>query len=186
MISQCRLAITGSRESRGGRAILEASPFPTPSARAGKTSPIIFKYRICSGRIGSGAPISSAKVTIMISPMLPDSKKMMNFRILSKMARPWDMATTMLRKASSLRTMSEASRATWVPRCPMETPISAFFNAGASLTPSPVMATTAPFCWCRSIRSSFCSGVTRANKEESNNRRCSFFETSESGLRSFP
>ena len=41
--------------------------------------------------------------------------------------------------------MAEASLDTSVPVIPMATPISAFFRAGASLTPSPVMATTLPF-----------------------------------------
>jgi hypothetical protein len=67
-----------------------------------------------------------------------------NLRILPKMARPCSMVTTMVENASSLSTMSAASRATCVPRCPMATPMSAFFNAGASLTPSPVIATTYP------------------------------------------
>jgi hypothetical protein len=37
-----------------------------------------------------------------------------------------------------------------------------FFNAGASLTPSPVMATTSTLSWCSSIKSSFCWGDTLA------------------------
>ena len=37
--------------------------------------------------------------------------------------------------------MVAASRATSVPVRPMATPMSAFFSAGASLTPSPVTAT---------------------------------------------
>jgi hypothetical protein len=46
---------------------------------------------------------------------------------------------------SSVTTMSEASFATSVPAIPMATPISAALIAGASLTPSPVIATMAPF-----------------------------------------
>merc|ERR1712180_192648 len=42
-------------------------------------------------------------------------------------------------KLSSARIISEADLATAVP-LPMAIPISAFFRAGASLTPSPVMA----------------------------------------------
>ena len=44
----------------------------------------------------------------------------------------------------------------------MATPISARFRAGASLTPSPVMATTAPSA-CRAFtRRSLCAGLVRA------------------------
>ena len=47
----------------------------------------------------------------------------------------------MFEKLSSTRTISEASFATSVPVIPIAIPISALFNAGASLTPSPVIAT---------------------------------------------
>ena len=52
------------------------------------------------------------------------------------------MGLTMVEKLSSARTMSEASLATSVPAMPMATPMSASFSAGASFTPSPVMAAT--------------------------------------------
>jgi hypothetical protein len=86
----------------------------------------------------------------------------MNLRMFSKIVRPCSMAITIVGKASSFRTMSAASRATSVPRLPMAMPTSAFFSAGASFTPSPVIATTAPASCQRRIRSSFCSGETRA------------------------
>jgi len=58
--------------------------------------------------------------------------------------------------------MSAASRATSVPARPIAMPMSAAFSAGASLTPSPVIATTSPLlCSARTI-ASFCSGATRA------------------------
>ena len=44
----------------------------------------------------------------------------------------------------------------------MATPTSARFSAGASLTPSPVMATTAPSACSASTRRSLCSGLVRA------------------------
>ena len=53
------------------------------------------------------------------------------------MARPSSTADTMVEKLSSASTMSEAVFATAVPE-PMAMPISAFFKAGASFTPSPV------------------------------------------------
>mmetsp|Transcript_37067 Transcript_37067/g.106076 ORF Transcript_37067/g.106076 Transcript_37067/m.106076 type:complete len:292 (-) Transcript_37067:239-1114(-) len=58
------------------------------------------------------------------------------------MALPSSTAATMVEKVSSANTMSLDSFATSVPVTPMATPMSASFRAGASLTPSPVMATT--------------------------------------------
>lgn len=60
----------------------------------------------------------------------------------------------------SRRTMSAASMAMSEP-LPRATPTSAALSDGASLTPSPVMATTFSFWNSRTIRS-FCSGVVRA------------------------
>ncbi len=59
------------------------------------------------------------------------------------MRRPSRMAATMLAKLSSARIMAEASFATSVPD-PIAMPMSAFLSAGASLMPSPVIATTWP------------------------------------------
>ena len=67
-----------------------------------------------------------------------------NLRIESKMLRPHRTAFTMELKLSSRRMMAAASLATSVPAIPMAKPTSAFFNAGASLVPSPVTATTSP------------------------------------------
>ena len=44
----------------------------------------------------------------------------------------------------------------------MATPTSERFSAGASFTPSPVIATMSPRAWSASTRRSFCSGRTRA------------------------
>ena len=54
------------------------------------------------------------------------------------------MAATMVAKSSSSSTRSAASRATSVPCAPIATPMSASRSAGASFTPSPVIATTWP------------------------------------------
>ena len=56
-------------------------------------------------------------------------------------------------------TMSAAPRATSVPRTPMATPMSARWSAGASFTPSPVIATTSPRACSTSTIRSLCSGV---------------------------
>ena len=54
-------------------------------------------------------------------------------------------------------TMSAAARAASVaPETAM--PTSAFFRAGASFTPSPVMPTTCPCCWSTSTTWNLCSG----------------------------
>ena len=65
----------------------------------------------------------------------------------------------MVAKLSSDKIMRPAFLATSVPD-PMATPMSAALIAGASLTPSPVMATTWPFR-LRVSASTLCSGATR-------------------------
>lgn len=65
-----------------------------------------------------------------------------NFLMDSMMFRPHLVAVTMLVKLSSSRMMPAASLATYVPVIPIANPISAFFRAGASFVPSPVIATT--------------------------------------------
>ena len=63
-------------------------------------------------------------------------------------------------KLSSDRIIRPAFFATSVP-LPIAIPMSAALIAGASLTPSPVMATTSPFRFSVSARSTLCSGATR-------------------------
>ena len=65
------------------------------------------------------------------------------------MRRPSSTAATIVAKLSSARTMSAASLLTSVPVIPIATPMSANLSAGASLTPSPVIATTAPRVFAR-------------------------------------
>ena len=85
--------------------------------------------------------------------------------MLSSTPRPSRTASTMVAKWSSARIMRAASLVTSVPATPMATPMSAAFSAGASLTPSPVIATTLPLaCSARTMRS-LCLGATRANTE---------------------
>ena len=67
----------------------------------------------------------------------------------------------MVEKLSSVRIITAASLVTSVP-VPIEIPMSAFLTAGASLTPSPVMATIWPFFRKTSTRRTLCSGLTRA------------------------
>ena len=95
----------------------------------------------------------------------------MYFTRLSYRARPFSTALTMVAKLSSVRIMTAASLETSVPVIPMATPISAFFSAGASFTPSPVMATMRPLRFRMSTRRTLCSGVTRAMTPMSSMRR---------------
>ena len=63
----------------------------------------------------------------------------------------------------SRSTMLPASLAAWVPEF-MATATSAWARAGASLVPSPVMATSRPPAWYSRISLSFASGVAWARK----------------------
>ena len=82
--------------------------------------------------------------------------------MLAKIARPSRTAATIVAKLSSARIMSAASFVTSVPVTPIATPMSADFSAGASFTPSPVMATMLPSACRASTIRSLCSGATRA------------------------
>ena len=111
---------------------------------------------------GSGSPARLAAAISPISPMFEDSRYMRYFLMLSKMPRPSSTAATIDAKLSSVSVMAAASLVTSVPVMPMATPMSAFLSAGASLTPSPVMATTWP-CSCSAVTTrSLCAGETRA------------------------
>ena len=68
----------------------------------------------------------------------------------------------MVAKLSSVRIITAASLDTSVPVMPMATPMSAFLRAGASFTPSPVMATMLLCCWREWTRRILSSGATRA------------------------
>lgn len=89
------------------------------------------------------------------------------------MRRPKRTPATSEVKLSSCSTRLAASRATSVPRSPMATPMSAARKAGASFTPSPVIATTWP-CACRArTMRSFCSGAMRAKIDTDFSWACS-------------
>src|SRR6516165_9268614 len=76
--------------------------------------------------------------------------------------RPRRTVVTIEVKSSSSRISEAASRATSVPRPPMAIPICAALSEGASLTPSPVMATTSPLAFSALTIRNFCSGIVRA------------------------
>lgn len=76
----------------------------------------------------------------------------MVFLMLENTRRPSRTAVTMVVKLSSVMTMSEALFVTSVPETPIAMPISAVRILGASLMPSPVIATTLSFfCKARTI-----------------------------------
>ena len=79
------------------------------------------------------------------------------------MDRPSSIAATMVLKLSSVRIMSDASFATSVPAMPIATPMSACCSAGASFTPSPVIAVISPICFSRLINCFLCTGSDRLN-----------------------
>ena len=117
----------------------------TPKARAGKASVTRLSHKSWIGVSGLGRPKSIDKNTIRTSAMLQDRRKDTNFLILAKITLPSSTAFTIVAKLSSTRIISAVSLATSVPVIPIDIPISAFLIAGASFTPSPVMATISPF-----------------------------------------
>ena len=87
--------------------------------------------------------------------------------------RPYETAPTIVAKLSSVRIITAASLETSVPVIPMATPMSADFRAGASLTPSPVIATTLPFSLRSRTRRTLSSGATRATTPMLSSSVCS-------------
>ncbi len=81
--------------------------------------------------------------------------------MLRMVARDSRRARTMPRRSPLTRVIPALSMATSVP-VPIAMPTSAAARAGASLTPSPAMATTWPSACRRRTTSAFCSGSTSA------------------------
>ena len=101
-------------------------------------------------------------ITTNIAAKLPDRRYRMAFFMLLYTVLPLATALTIVAKLSSASIMEAASLETSVPVIPIATPMSDFFNAGASLTPSPVIATILPLrCHASTIRILF-SGETLA------------------------
>src|SRR5918997_1771009 len=110
-----------------------------------------------------GRPASAAPAIRPISPMLEESRYIRYFLMFEKMPRPSSTAATMEAKLSSVSVIAAASLETSVPVMPIAMPMSAFLSAGASFTPSPVMATTSPRFWSAVTTRSLCAGETRAH-----------------------
>ena len=119
----------------------------------------------CTGANGTGSPATDEQRTVKIAPKFPDKRNCIAYLIFWYKFRPFSTAFTIVAKLSSVSTIAAASFATSVPVIPIATPISACFNAGASLTPSPVIATIIPLsCQARTMRI-LCSGDTLAYTE---------------------
>ncbi|SIH06316.1 Uncharacterised protein [Mycobacteroides abscessus subsp. abscessus] len=111
-----------------------------------------------TGCVISSTPNSSANT----SATLVVNSCRIKFLILPKMVRPARTLRSMVVNLSSSKIRSAASLVTSVPLMPMAMPMSAARKAGASLMPSPVMATVSPCrCKARTMRC-LCSGDTRA------------------------
>ena len=118
------------------------------------------------GRAQAGFPkknASSIASTISItSAEFAANKYLTKFFMFAKILLPSLTAETIVAKLSSRTIISADSLLTSVPVIPIATPISAFFSAGASFIPSPVIATTFPF-FCNALTIlNLCSGFTRA------------------------
>jgi len=132
------------RGLRGFRFIKSSSGGSMDNASAGKPSVARFTNKICTADSGSGRPINAAPAIKPISPIFDESRNIKYFLIFPNTPRPSSTAATMDAKLSSVSVMAAASLVTSVPVMPMAMPISAFFSAGASFTPSPVIATILP------------------------------------------
>ena len=116
------------------------------SAKAAKVSMIRFTHSIWTGVKGDSFRITAPKKAMKIATTLTVSWNCKNFLMQSKIFLPYLTAVIMLLKLSSSRMIPEAYLATSVPAMPIANPMSAFLRAGASLVPSPVMATTFSSC----------------------------------------
>ena len=149
----------------GGLDIIFFSGFSKPKAIAGRESVTKFTHNNCIASKGDFIPNNNPTNIVTISPILVAIKKCTAFFILSKMFLPCFTASTIVTKLSSVSIISDAFLATSVPPFPIAIPISAFFKAGASFTPSPVIATTAPVLLKAFTILTLCSGETLANTE---------------------
>ena len=146
----------------------------TASANAGNESVTKFIHNIWIGNNGvikftsmlnhllKSGVIKIATNNMIISLTLLDSKNWIAFNILSYIRLPSSTEDTIVAKLSSVNITSAASFDTSVPTIPIAHPISAVFNAGASFTPSPVIATISPFVCQAFTILTLCSGETLA------------------------
>ena len=94
----------------------------------------------CTGAKGNGSALIDVYSTQRIPAIFPDNKNWMEFLIFRYTFLPFATALIIVAKLSSVKIMAAASLETSVPAFPIAIPMSAFFKAGASFTPSPVIA----------------------------------------------
>ncbi len=158
----------------GFLSITSDSAGSTANANAGSESVTKFIHSKCIGNnvvikltsipylFDNHGVINIAINNTTISPTLLESKNCIALSILSYIRLPSSTADTTVAKLSSVKITSAASFATSVPTIPIAQPISAVFSAGASFTPSPVIATISP-CFCQAFTIlTLCSGDTLA------------------------
>ena len=163
---------------RGGSRITSSTAGSTPSASARALSVSRLIHRICVASSGTARPVA---------PCLAQSEEPGREHADEHRRAPRRCSTRagsagtcgcrrrsrgprgrrarIVAKLSSARIMSAASFETSVPLMPIATPMSACLSAGASFTPSPVIATISSCAWSASTMRSFCSGATRAKTE---------------------
>mmetsp|Transcript_3213 Transcript_3213/g.7560 ORF Transcript_3213/g.7560 Transcript_3213/m.7560 type:complete len:226 (-) Transcript_3213:2402-3079(-) len=156
------LTIASFRGCRGFLCMSEASAGCAAYAMAVQMSVPMSMRITCTVVSATGMPSNCAKVGNAWG-ILEHIVYSTDFRKFSAQRRPCSMPAATLCRSSSNRTMSAASLATSVPRMPIAIPTSASFNAGASFTPSPVMATIWPEnCWYACTMACLLSGETLA------------------------
>jgi len=119
---------------------------------------IKFTQSIWTGVKGDYFIITAPKKAIKIATTFTVNWNWRNFLIQSNIFLPYLTAVIILPKLSSNRMIPAAYFATYVPARPMANPISAFFRAGASFVPSPVIATTFPICFSPVAKITLSSG----------------------------
>ena len=129
---------------------------PTPGA----VSMITFDHKTCIAVNEAPGPKIGESSTVTTFPMLFVMRYFIAFFMLLYTVRPSFTADTIVEKLSSASMILLASCDTCEPALPIAIPTSARFNAGASLTPSPVMATTWPLSLSFSTILSLSSGAT--------------------------
>ena len=149
---------------RGGSFIIFFSFGSNVKAISGRPSVTKFIQRICAATRGRAISLGrkiSAPIMTITSLKLSETRYKITFLIFSKITRPCSTAVIIVLKLLSSRTISAVSCATSVP-LPRATPMSADLSAGASFTPSPVIATTSPLLCQASTILDLCDGETRA------------------------
>mmetsp|Transcript_797 Transcript_797/g.2170 ORF Transcript_797/g.2170 Transcript_797/m.2170 type:complete len:204 (-) Transcript_797:1212-1823(-) len=126
----------------GGRSSSLSEGGSVASASDARESMMRLIQSICTAAIGDSWKTKAPMMAIVSATMLTVSWNCKNLQIDAYTLRPHLAAVTIDAKLSSSSTMSHASLAICVPEMPIAKPTSARLSAGASLVPSPVMATT--------------------------------------------